>query len=182
MLKSIGRSCSGTRTFLTPISRWQGRRNQGWSVAISAPDLEALIANAIRANGEADQRTSNRDLSHKRLERVVVPSRPDRHPLRSGDLLDAANDQNDVSEDLNPLLRDPASAQGNCSCAVGRACPRRSHTIGAADGNRTLKSLDRDGHQNRKAWPSDTFGSWRRSSIHLGASSKRSTRAARLAI
>jgi site-specific DNA recombinase len=75
----------------------QGQSNQAGSVArISAPAVEALIANAIRANGEADQQASNPELIRMRLEKAVVHRDHIEIALQSKDWPNAANDQNSV--------------------------------------------------------------------------------------
>jgi hypothetical protein len=59
------------------------------------PDVEALIVNAIRANGEADRETSDQELiqiaisqSGRSLRQIII--------LRSGNVLRRGGDQNDV--------------------------------------------------------------------------------------
>jgi hypothetical protein len=50
----------------------QGQASEAGSIArISAPDVEALIASAIRANGEADQQASDREIIENHLGRAI---------------------------------------------------------------------------------------------------------------
>jgi hypothetical protein len=50
-------------------------------------------------------------------------------------------------DDLGPLHGDPASAQGNLAYAFGQRGDRRSHAIGDAGIDRTLKSVGRTSGQ-----------------------------------
>jgi site-specific DNA recombinase len=73
----------------------QGRASEAGSVArISAPDVEALIANGLRANSDADA-ASDREIIENHLGRAVVSKDQITITLRSADLADAASNQND---------------------------------------------------------------------------------------
>ena len=73
----------------------QGRAGEAGSVArISAPDVEALIANTLRANSGADDDASDREIIERHLGRAVVHRDQITITLRSGDALDAAKNQN----------------------------------------------------------------------------------------
>jgi site-specific DNA recombinase len=75
----------------------QGQASEAGSVArISAPDVEALIANRLRANSDANDNASDREIIENHLGRAIVCRDQITITLRSGDVLDAANDQNDV--------------------------------------------------------------------------------------
>jgi site-specific DNA recombinase len=75
----------------------QGQANGAGSVArISAPDVETLIASGLRANGDADYDASDREIIESRLDRAIVRRDQITITLRSGDLRDAANNQNDA--------------------------------------------------------------------------------------
>jgi site-specific DNA recombinase len=75
----------------------QGQANQAGSVArISAPDVEALIVNGLRANSDADDNASDREIVDNHLGRAIVGRDQITITLGSGDLLDAANSQKDV--------------------------------------------------------------------------------------
>ncbi len=74
----------------------QGQASEAGSVArISAPDVEALIANGLRANSDADDNASDREIIENHLGRAIVSRDQITITLRSGDVLDAANNQND---------------------------------------------------------------------------------------
>jgi site-specific DNA recombinase len=75
----------------------QGQANEAGSVArISAPDVEALIANRLRANSVADDNATDREIIENHPGRAIVCRDQITITLRSGDLLDAANNRNDV--------------------------------------------------------------------------------------
>ena len=74
----------------------QGQASEAGSVPrISAPDVETLIANALRANSDANCDASDREIIQNHLGRAIVSRDQIAITLRSGDLLDAANSQND---------------------------------------------------------------------------------------
>ncbi len=73
----------------------QGRASEAGSVAqISAPDVEALITNRLRAESDADPDASDREIIKSHLGRAVVHRDQITITLRSGNLQNAANDQN----------------------------------------------------------------------------------------
>src|ERR1700730_7846152 len=75
----------------------QGQASEVGSVArISAPDVETLIANRLREDRNADHDASDRDIIQNHLSRAIVCRDQIAITLRSGDLLDAANNQNVV--------------------------------------------------------------------------------------
>ena len=75
----------------------QGRPSEAGSVArVSAPDVEALIANGLRANSNAGDDASDREIVENHLGRAIVGRDQITIALRSGDLLDAARNPNDV--------------------------------------------------------------------------------------
>jgi site-specific DNA recombinase len=75
----------------------QGQAKETGSVPrISAPEVEALIANGLRANNDADDDASDREIIQNHLGRAIVCRDQISITLRSGDSLDAANNQNDV--------------------------------------------------------------------------------------
>ncbi|HEX9170233.1 MAG TPA: recombinase family protein [Roseiarcus sp.] len=75
----------------------QGQAKEAGSVPrISAPEVETLIANGLRANIDADDDASDREIIENHLGRAIVCRDQISITLRSGDLLDAASNQNDV--------------------------------------------------------------------------------------
>jgi site-specific DNA recombinase len=134
----------------------QGRANEAGSVArISAPDVEALIANRLRAESDADNDASDREIIENHLVRAIVGRDQITIAPRIDASMDGANDQSDGrcerserwSDDLGPLQGDAARAQGNLVFAIAAPDDRRSHAIGAADVDRTLKSVGRHDRQ-----------------------------------
>jgi site-specific DNA recombinase len=120
----------------------QGRPNEAGSLArVSAPDVEAAIANAIRANGEADQNLSDRDLIQRRLERAVVHGDQIIVTRRSGDLISAANAENNAS-----TVSIPFTASGLQRKGILHA-PSGGHTIDEATRAALLKAIARS-----RAW------------------------------
>ena len=124
----------------------QGQANKAGSVTrISAPDVEALIANRLRAN--SNDGASDREIIENHLDRAIVGKDHIAITARSGAPPDAANNQNDGPDDLGSLHADLALAEGNLTYAIGRPGDRRSHAIGATHSDRTLKSLGRHARQ-----------------------------------
>jgi site-specific DNA recombinase len=86
----------------------QGQASEAGSVPrISAPDVETLIANALRANSDADDDASDREIIENHLGRAIVCRDQITITLRSGDVPDAANNQNDgltISVPFTPTL------------------------------------------------------------------------------
>jgi site-specific DNA recombinase len=74
----------------------QGQASEAGSVArISAPDVEALIANRLRANSDADDNASDREIIENHLGRAIVSRDQITITLRSGEVPDAAKNPND---------------------------------------------------------------------------------------
>ncbi len=87
----------------------QGRgAGEAGSVArISAPDVEALIANGLRANSNAGDYASDREIVENHLGRAIVGRDQITITLRSGDPAGAASDWNDaltISVPFTPTL------------------------------------------------------------------------------
>ena len=122
----------------------QGRASEAGSVArILAPDVEALITNRLRANSGAGDDASDREIIENHLVRAIVG----RDQITITPRLDASvNDANDQSN--GPTISVPFTAtlplrKGISHSPFGRPGDRRSHAIGAADSDRTLKSVGR---------------------------------------
>jgi site-specific DNA recombinase len=74
----------------------QGRANEAGSVArISAPDVEALIANRLRAESDADNDASDREIIENHLVRAIVGRDQITIAPRLDASMDGANDQSD---------------------------------------------------------------------------------------
>ena len=72
----------------------QGQASGAGSVArVSAPDLEALIANGLRAKNDTGDDASDREIIENHLGRAVVGRDQITITRRSGDLTEASNDQ-----------------------------------------------------------------------------------------
>jgi len=75
----------------------QGRPNEAGSIArVSAPDVEALIANGLRANSVVGDDASDREIIENHLGRAIVGRDQITIALRSDDLMDAASVPNDA--------------------------------------------------------------------------------------
>jgi site-specific DNA recombinase len=75
----------------------QGRVSEAGSIArVSAPDVEALVANALRANSDAGRGASDREFIENHLGRAVVGRDEITIALRSGDSAQTANQPNDA--------------------------------------------------------------------------------------
>lgn len=98
----------------------QGRVSEAGSVArVSSPDVEALIAKGLRANSDADDVASDREIIQNHLGRAIVGRDQITITQRSGDLLEAANDQDDVptfSVPFRPTLPLPKGISHTPSC------------------------------------------------------------------
>jgi site-specific DNA recombinase len=82
----------------------QGQASEAGSIArISAPDVEALIANALRQNIEADHEASDRKIIEENLGRATVSRDQITITLRRAGSEDAANNQYDVRTLLVPF-------------------------------------------------------------------------------
>src|SRR5271165_1201530 len=75
----------------------QGRAGEAGSVArVSAPDIEALIANGLRANSVVGDDASDREIIEYHLGRATVGRDQITITLRPGDLVEAASVRNDA--------------------------------------------------------------------------------------
>ena len=102
----------------------QGRVSEAGSVArVSSPDVEALIAKGLRANSDADDEASDREIIENHLGRAIVGRDQITITLRSGDLLDVATIR-------TMLLRSRSPSRRPCRCAresrIRRLAVRRS--------------------------------------------------------
>jgi site-specific DNA recombinase len=82
----------------------QGRAGEAGSIArVSAPDVEAVVVNALRAHGDANPSASDREVVENRLERAVVEPDEITVALRLGDSAQEANPPNDPPTISIPL-------------------------------------------------------------------------------
>ena len=78
-------------------ARLQGRPGDAGSVArVSAPDVEALIANGLRANSVVGDDASDREIIENHLGRAILGRDQITIALRSGDLAEATSNPNDA--------------------------------------------------------------------------------------
>ena len=97
----------------------QGQANEARCVTkISAPDVEALIANRLRAN--SNDGASDREIIENHLDRAIVGKDHYRDHSALRRAADAANNQNDGPDGLGSLHADLALAEGNLTYAIGR--------------------------------------------------------------
>ena len=96
----------------------QGQASQAGSVArISAPDVEALIVNRLRASRDAGDDASEREIIEKSQPSDRM-SRPDHDHTAIGRLAGRSEQSERCSDDLGPIHSEPAPAQGNLSFAI----------------------------------------------------------------
>jgi site-specific DNA recombinase len=119
----------------------QGRPNDAGSVArISAPGVEALIANRLRPESDTSD-PSDREIIENHLGRAIVGRDQIRITLRSSDLLDAANDQND-----GPTISIPFTASLPLRKGIAHT-PSSDQAMGEATRLALLKTIARS-----RAW------------------------------
>ena len=126
----------------------QGRANEAGSVArISAPDVEALIVNRLRAESDADNDVSDREIIENHLVRAIVGRDQITITPRLDASADGANDQSGGPTISVPFKAALPLRKGVSHSPSGGTDDRRSHAIGAADSDRTLKRLGRHNRQ-----------------------------------
>jgi site-specific DNA recombinase len=116
----------------------QGRANEAGSVArISAPDVEALILNRLRAESDADNGVSDREIIENHLVRAIVSRDQITITPRLDASTDGANDQSD-----GPTISAPFKATLPLRKGISHS-PSGSRTIDEATRSALLTAIAR---------------------------------------